>query len=99
MSYAVVRDAIFKRESLTAHYDNYVRYFSPHLIGYGTAGVPLVVGFQYGGGRRGGLSPSGEWCRFAIPDLLHVRVNRDKWQPGPHTGKPVEDLILIDIAA
>lgn len=99
MSYIVVRQAIIQRVSLTANYENYVRFFSPHLIGQDANGVPVVVGFQYGGGRPGGLlSSNGEWCRFLVPRLHYARFNGDKWQAGPAAGKPVVGL-SIDIAA
>ena len=88
MSYIVVRQAIIQHASLTANYDNYVRFFSPHLIGQDANGVPVVVGFQYGGGKPGGfLSSNGEWCRFLIPRLHYVRVNGDKWRAGQAEGK------------
>ena len=63
MSYAIVRQAIVERTSLTAHYDDYIRYFSPHILGKHINGVPIVIAFQYDGGKaRGPLLIGGEWC-------------------------------------
>ena len=61
MSYLTIRQAIIDHASLTANYENYTRHFSPHIIGKHSNGVPIVVAFQYGGGKSGGLSPNGEW--------------------------------------
>src|SRR5262245_53428777 len=98
MSYIVVRRAVIEHASLTASYENYMRFFSPHLIGQDANGVPVVVGVQYVGGRPGGLlSSKGEWCRFVIPRLHYIRFNGDKWHTGPATGKPIFGL-SIDIA-
>ena len=100
MSYAIVRQAIVERTSLTAHYDDYIRHFSPHILGKHINGVPIVIAFQYAGGKAGGLLPSsGEWCRFLLPRLFYVRCNGDKWRDGPIQGKSVVGLAEIDVAA
>src|SRR5437763_13038600 len=99
MSYLIVRQAILDRVSLTAVYEDYVRHFSPHMIGKHRTGVPVVVGYQYGGGKAGGLSPSGEWCRYLLPRLHYVRRNADKWRSGPIAGRPTDAISDIDVAA
>ncbi len=99
MSYEVVRQAIVDRASLTANYEDYVRYFSPHAIGKLANGVPVVVAFQYDGGRKGGLPVSGAWCLFLLPRLHYVRRVSDRWMPGLAEGKPTDALAYIDIAA
>jgi hypothetical protein len=100
MSYDLVRDAIRDRISLTATYDRYVRFFSPHLLGKDSSGAPVVVAYQYGGGRRGGLPAAGAWACFTLAGLSNVTRNADKWIAGPLTPpKPVHVLKQIDIAA
>ena len=99
MSYALIRQAILDRASLTATYENYVRHFSPHMIGKHTNGVPIVVAYQYGGGKPGGLSLSGEWCWYLLPRLHYVKRNGDRWLTGPLTGKPCDAIREIDVAA
>ena len=99
MSYLVIRQAIIDRASVTASYENYIRHFSPHIIGKHGNGVPIVVAFQYGGGKPGGLSPIGEWCQYLMPRLHYVRRNGDRWLHGLPQGKPMEGLSEIDVAA
>ena len=99
MSYLTIRQAIIDHASLTASYENYIRHFSPHMIGKHSNGVPIVVAFQYAGGKSGGLSPNGEWCQYLLPRLHYVRRNGDRWLEGPLQGKPVAGLSEIDVAA
>jgi hypothetical protein len=99
MSYALVRQAILDRASLTAIYENYVRHFSPHMIGKHVNGVPIVVAYQYGGGKPGGLPSSGEWYWYLVPRLHYVKRNSDKWLWGPIAGRPSNVIREIDVAA
>ena len=99
MSYLIVRQAILDRVSLTAIYEDYVRHFSPHMIGKHTNGVPIVVAYQYGGGKPGGLSSSGKWCCYLLPRLHYVKRNGDKWVSGPLAGVPTDAIGVIDVAA
>jgi hypothetical protein len=99
MSYLAVRQAILDRASLTAIYEDCVRHFSPHMIGKHTNGVPVVVAYQYAGGKPGELSLSGEWCWYLLPRLHYVRRNGDKWLAGPLAGKPSDVIREIDVAA
>jgi hypothetical protein len=99
MSYVLVRQAILDRASLTAIYENHVCHFSPHMIGKHTNGVPIVVAYQYGGGKPGGLASSREWCWYLLPRLHYVRRNGDKWLSGPIDGRPCDAIREIDVAA
>lgn len=99
MSYAAVELAIRKRASLTAKYENYIRYFSPHVIGTDAAGNSVVLAFQYLGGKPGGLEPGGEWCVFRIAGLEVTEMNSDEWHSGDHKQKPGDWLVSVDIAA
>jgi hypothetical protein len=84
---------------MTAHYERYVRFFSPHAIGEDNSGAAIVVAYQYGGGRRGGLPAAGEWVCFYVAGLSDVERNADPWLAAPLTLKPVHVLKSIDIAA
>ncbi len=99
MPYSIIKTAIERKESLTGHYDHYVRHFSPHALGEDRQGTRSVLGFQYGGGRPGGLPVGGDWCFFTLPHLASVRPNADKWLPGSLTGKPWHLLTKIHIQA
>ena len=95
----LIRDAISKRVSLTANYEYYVRFFSPHMLGRDSSGAAVVVGYQYAGGRRGGLPSAGDWACFYLAGLSNVASNADTWAAGPVAEKPIHVLTHIDIAA
>jgi hypothetical protein len=95
----LVEDAIRNRFSLTAHYEDYVRFFSPHALGADSSGATVVIAYQYGGGRRGGLPPSGDWACFYIGGLSNLERNADRWIGASRGAKPVHVLKRIDIAA
>ncbi len=97
--YDTIRQAIVGRQSLTAVYDNYVRHFSPHLLGRDRQQNEVLIGFQYGGGRPGGLPNAGDWCLFRLSALRGLNPNDDDWIPGPLAGKPCHHLVEIDVSA
>ena len=89
MSYEILKRAIEARQSLTGVYDNYLRCFSPRVLGKTQLGNRPVVGFQYGGGRPDGmLPPEGAWCVFVIDRLRRLEPNGEKWATGPLESKP-----------
>jgi hypothetical protein len=98
MPYALIRKAIVARESLTGLYDDYVRMFSPHIIGKDRDGQPAVLVFQYGGRERGGLPAGGEWQCFRVANLHAVRPNGDRWLVGPLYGKSIDCISEIDLS-
>jgi hypothetical protein len=97
--YQIIRDAIKDRACLTAHYEDYVRFFSPHALGNNSSGAPVVVAYQYGGGRKGGLPVGGDWATFYIDGLSNVQRNGNVWRPGRFTRKPIDVLKQLDIEA
>ena len=99
MLYELIRNAIRDKASLTAYYEDYVRFFSPHALGKDSSGAPVVVAYQYDGGRRGGLAAGGDWATFYLAGLSNVERNSDNWRAGRLSGKPVHVLKSIDIAA
>ena len=99
MPYELIRDAIRDRVSLAAYYEDYVRFFSPHVLGKDSSGAPVVVAYQYDGGRRGGLAAGGDWATFYLAGLSNVVRTGDGWRAGRPSGKPVHVLASIDIAA
>jgi hypothetical protein len=98
MSYEILKRAIEARQSLTGIYDDYLRCFSPHVLGKSTMGQPTVVGFQYGGRRPDGmLPPEGAWCVFVIDRLRGLDPNGDKWVTGPLESMPSGLMSVIDL--
>jgi hypothetical protein len=99
MSYIVIRRAIEERHSLTGYYDNYVRHFSPHILGLDGQSWPAVIVYQYDGGRREGLPRGGDWCFFHVWGLNDLRRNDDRWMAGPGQRKPRHLIAKVDIQA
>ncbi len=99
MPYSIIKTAIERKESLSGNYDNYVRHFSPQALGEDRGGTQSVLGFQYDGGRPGGLPVGGDWCFFSLSHLSNVRTNADKWVVGPVAGKPWHLFSKIHVQA
>lgn len=98
MSYEILKRAIETRQSLTGIYDDYVRFFSPHVLGRVAAGEPSVLCFQYGGGQPGRLlPPGGTWCVFTVSRLHRVEPSGDPWMAGPPESKPSALMAEIDL--
>src|SRR3954471_15499132 len=97
--YQTILDAIRDHACLTAHYEYNVRFFAPHALGKDSSGAPLVVAYQYAGGRRGGLPAGGDWATFYIGGLSSVELTSDKWLAGRLTHKPMHVLKDVDLAA
>ena len=97
MPYQIIKRAIERRESLTGRYDDYVRFFSPHVLGDDRIGAKSVLGFQYAGGRAGGLPPMGDWGLFHVVGLKELYPNRDRWLAGLPENKPLHLFSKIDV--
>ena len=98
MSYEILKRAIETRQSLTGVYDDYVRFFSPHILGRIAAGEPSVLCFQYGGGQpQGHLPPGGAWCVFAVSRLHGVEPSGDPWIAGPPDSRPSHLIVEVDV--
>ena len=95
MPYAIIRTAIERRQSVTGKSEDYIRFFSPHALGEDRQGSQAVLGFQYGGGRPGGLPLGGDWCFLRLAALLGTMPNGDRWMSGP-AGKPLHLFRKID---
>lgn len=98
MSYEVLKRAIESRQSLTAIYDDYLRVFTPHILGKSATGEPSVLCFQYGGGKPNGRLPhGGAWHLFAVNRLRRLELNGDVWVAGPQNSKPSQLIAEIDV--
>ncbi len=97
--YRTVKEAIEQRQSLTGRYGSFERLFSPHILGKSDEGRDCLVGFQYGGGRPGGLAPLGEWCFFEIDGLHGVHPNVDPWRMGQLHERSDYLVAQVDVCA
>ena len=99
MQYAIIKSAIERRESLTGKYEEYIRHFSPHVLGEDRQGAVCVLGFQYGGGRPRSLPSAGDWCFFQVDKLRDLYPNGDRWLAGPFENKPLYRFARIEVQA
>src|SRR4051812_39655338 len=97
--YEIIREAIQDRACLSAYYEDYVRFFSPYALGKDSRGAPILVAFQYEGGRRGGLPAGGDWATFYIAGLSKIERTSDTWRAGRMSRKPIDVFKHVDIAA
>jgi hypothetical protein len=74
--------------SLSAIYGNYVRYFTPHVLGRDRRARLVVLAYQFGGGFEDGLPAQGTWCCFDAAHLSQVRYLQDRWVEGPLETQP-----------
>jgi hypothetical protein len=81
---------------VTAQGGGLVRLFSPHTLGRDANRREIVIGYQYGGDRPGGLPAGGEWCCLPLNMLGDVRPNGDAWQRGTGTA-PRYQLVSLDV--
>jgi hypothetical protein len=98
MAYRKITRAILARASMTAHYADYIRFFSPHVLGKDHQGRLTVLVFQYAGGMQGGLRVSGQWLCFRIAAISALQRNSDNWHPGDRGVRP-SCVVTVDLSA
>ena len=96
---AAIRKAIRQRKSLSAIYGNYVRYFTPHVLGRDRRNRLVVLVYQFAGGFDGGLPSDGAWSCFDVSDLSQVRYLHDHWVSGPDETRPRDIFSSVMLAA
>jgi hypothetical protein len=69
------------------------------VLGDDRHGNKAVIGFQYGGGRQGGLPIAGDWCCFQLNGLSGLRFNGDRWVIGPIDRRPMHLLSTVEVSA
>ena len=98
-AYELLRAAIERRESVTLHHHNYVRFLSPHALGTDASARPALLAYQYGGGKVGGLRVTGEWVCIPLSQLPAARPNSDSWNAGRGVAPPALCLREVELAA
>ena len=99
-SYAIIRQAVLDRCSLTAMYEGRIRHFSPHCLGTDKGGGHNVLGFQYGGQTtKRPLPPGGSWRCFNVGNLSNVVRNKDAWHAGFEHSRPNTCVSHVDVEA
>lgn len=99
MTYALIRQAILDKVSLTATYKGKVRHFCPHTLGTDQGGIAKVMTFQYGGHSTSRLPTGGAWRCFRVSDLRNVARNTDRFRSGTGHSRPNTCVTQVDVDA
>jgi hypothetical protein len=96
--YALVREAIRKKQIIIATYGGHAREMCPHALGLSTrTGRTMALLYQFGGTSERSLGPDGSarnWRCLPVDDLSHVSTRDGKW----HTGqRPKGRQTCIDV--
>lgn len=83
----ILKDAIANRLQITARYQNHLREFCPHAIGWKDDAY-RVIGYQFGGTSSRGLPAEGEWRCFLVSGLSDVSAKPGPWSTGAGHTRP-----------
>lgn len=81
---SLIRQAIRNKLSLALEYDGFVRFVSPHAIGYKNLTRIMLVCYQYEGETSKGSVPYGSnhhknWRCFDVSKIHSVRIIENIW--------------------
>jgi hypothetical protein len=85
MSYSLIREAIVRRQAVSARYQGHRREMCPHAIGT-KRGRPQVLFYQFGGGSARGLAAAGtagNWRCIPLSGLSEIQVYDAEWHTAP----------------
>lgn len=97
-TYSLLRQAIMRKQAVTAVYDGYRRELSPHAIG-DKHGVPHVLAYQSGGESSQGPIVAGayhNWRCFEVSRLEILAVG-DGWTSVPNYSRRTTCIDHLDI--
>lgn len=95
-NYAVIKNAVLNKHSLTALYKQHIRKFCPHRIGWDADGEEHVLAYQYGGSSSSSLPSDGEWRCFKVNEFHRIETNLDEWRSGTSSGNPNNCVLKVD---
>jgi len=98
-NYRIIRDAILKKQQITAVYDGYPREMCPHVIGTKN-GRSQALFYQFGGSSKSGLAPDGSfanWRCIPVDDLVNVAVREGKWHTAANHSRKQTCVDVVDV--
>jgi len=93
----IVRHAIRNKTCLSAKYHGFMREFCPHSLGHASDGKYHLLGFQFGGGSRSGLSKGGDWRCMEVSALTQVCPISGDWHTGHGHSRPNSCVTRIEL--
>tara|TARA_R110002072_G_C7823946_1_gene523605 strand:+ start:229 stop:558 length:330 start_codon:yes stop_codon:yes gene_type:complete len=94
--YEIFREAVLSARPIRCHYHGYERLVCPHVIGRKN-GAEQVLTYQYGGGSRSGLPPTGEWRCMRIAEATSAEVISGDWRTDHRHSRPQTCVDQIDV--
>lgn len=80
--YATIHGAIVDRQQLLFTYEGFEREVCPHSLGWKESRLACFA-FQFAGGSRTTLPPTGEWRCFHLDQMADARTRSGPWHTGP----------------
>ena len=99
--YDRIRNAVLRRDSLSAWYEGHLRLFSPFVLGT-KDGDPHVLGYQFGGTSANVLGPEGSpqnWRCLQVAKLTKVTVIPGTWHAVSKSKGHQNCIDQVDVAA
>ena len=99
MSYSLIREAIGKKQNISATYNKHHREMSPHVIGTKNGREQALL-YQFGGTSSSGLQPDGSpdnWRCIPISGMEDVTVIGGEFHPPPNHSRPQFCVGEIDV--
>lgn len=97
--YSLIREAILRRQRVSAIYGGLPRELCPHIVGL-KGDTPSCLFYQYGGESVRGLSPEGSphnWRCLPLAGLSDVRVSDGPWFSAPNYSSRQNCVDSIDV--
>lgn len=89
-TYALIRDAMTRRDQVHATYQGLHRELCVHEIGIGPNGNEQILSYQFGGETSKGpvtsVPEKARWRCMALSELSSVRAVGGKWHTGANRG-------------
>ncbi len=79
--YNIIRNAILQKHQVIATYQGYQREMCPHVLGT-KRGHERALCFQFAGGSRKRLPPTGQWRCIDLDQLSNVSTRQGPWHTG-----------------
>jgi hypothetical protein len=98
-NYALVRQAVIRKQQVIATYDNYPREMCPHVLGTKN-GRPQALFYQFAGQSKSGLQPDGSpanWRCVPIEKLTNVSIRDGKWHTAANHSRKQTCVDIIDV--
>jgi hypothetical protein len=98
--YALIRQAILQKQTISADYKGYYREMAPHTLGTSKSGVEQALFYQFGGESSSGLAPFGDpknWRCMPLSELANVKVIGAPWTSAPNHSRAQTCVAEVDV--